>query len=268
MGGDLKKADLLAALAGIDAAAEQVVTQADTRGETLWIVKTLDSARFFSEPVRLAVDRRREETGDATHESLLHESARRLHAEFTAQDEPSWEVKGWREIERLETGERVFEVKLLGVALPAEGEELIPVKRRSDEHFTPLIRTETPMFNVSDVRAIQSPEDFCECAHTRGSHYAEPLIGGEIRDYGECGMEGCSCKKFRLLAAGVEGVEESPPDPHPDLTMPSADEEGAAITFLRQFTGSAGLDAPDPEGWMALQRLLSAGWRIVPPPDA
>jgi hypothetical protein len=245
---DLKKSDLISALSGIDTAAEQVATEAATKGRDLWIARTLDSARFFSEPVRLAVDAHREEVGDATHESLLHEKARRLAAEFS-DNEPSWEVRGWREVKRLETGERVFEVVLLGVDLPVEAEELIPIKSRSDVPDKPMFFDSTKMVMEGE------PSDFCKCAHTRGTH--DPATRHP------CTL--CDCEEFELLSAGVEGVEESPPDPHPMLTIPDVEDEGSAITFLRQFVSAAGLEDPDPETWMALQRLLAAGWRIVPP---
>jgi len=244
--GDLKKQDLLAALAGIDAAAEQVVEEAKARGMDPWVGQTLDSARFFPEPVRLAVDARREEAGDAGSESLLHERARRIYTELTAEREPAWEVKRWREAERLETGERVFEVELLGIDLPVEGEELIPIQRRTDE------APESAYFYFL-------PSDFCECGHTRGSH----------RDGGlhPCLIDGCQCEAFRLMASGVEGVEEMPPDPHTDLSILDVATENSAIAFIRQLTDEAGLAEPDPELWMALQRLVSKGWRITPPAD-
>lgn len=260
---ELKKKELIAALAEFDAVAEEVVrlrTEEDPRDP---IAHALDRVRFWPQPVREAVNLHRKEHGDATDESLTHESARRLNNALGSGErwDASWEVKGWREVERLETHERVFEVTLLGIDLPVEGEELIPiVRRRTDEPDVDEVLAE-PW--VHEKAREPSPSDFCECAHTRGSHnHEDKTLGGQYTD-----CELCDCKEFRLLGPGMTKlkIEETPPDPHPMLTIPDTEDEGAAITFLRQLVGEAGLDEPDPESWMALQRLLAKGWRIVPP---
>lgn len=241
---DPKKQDLVGALAMLDSIAEQVVEHLrPPDGSRYPIADALDAARFWPEPVRLAVNAYRKEHGDATDEALTHEAARRISAEFGSGDrwDASWEVKGWEEVERLETGERLFEVRMLGIDLPADGEELIPIKRRGADLDQP------------------SPTDFCNCAHTRGSHQPND---------GECDL--CGCKEFRLLGPGMSklNVEELPTDPHPTLTIPDVENEDDAITFLRQLVGEAGSCEPGPEEWMALQRLLAKGWRIVQPKDS
>ncbi len=227
--GELKKRDMLAALAGLDAAAEQVTDEAQARGMDPWIGKTLDSARFWAEPVRDAVNALRKERGDATEESLMHEAIRRVNHEFG--DSPSWEVRGWREVERKETGERVFEVVVLGVDLPQEGEMLIPASQRGSDS------------------PEAAPTDFCECAHTRGSHTGQ-----------SCDL--CDCNKFRLLGPGMTKlhVEEMPPPPESDLP------ERPAILFLEAWREEASIPDLDPAEIMALQRLVSEGWRFTPPP--
>lgn len=148
----------------------------------------------------------------------------------------SWEVKDWRELKRLENGERLFEVVLLGIDLPALHEELVPLRKRAEgaEETGPVT-------------------DFCQCGHTRGSH--------ERDDAHACLMHGCDCNAFRLLAAGVEGVEEMPPAPRQGEVLPEED----ALQFLEELREESGMPFHDAKTLMALQRLVSSGWRLVPP---
>lgn len=245
---ELKKADLLDALAGLDAAVEQVIEDVRLQDRRHPCIGALDRARSWPKPLRDAVNVLRKERGMVTDELLMHETIRRINNEFVTS--PSWEVKSWREIERLETSERIFEVTLLGVDLPKEGEELIPAERRG-----------------GDLVTEEKPSDFCTCGHTRGSHYLEIPAFGHGTEPAECGVKGCQCSRFRLLASGVEGVEEPPPDPHPLLTIPNAPDEALAMCFLSELAEEAALMEVDPQTWMALQRLVSKGWRFTPPAD-
>lgn len=237
---ELKKKDLLSALADLDGAAEHVIEALKLDGGSQAVAKALDRARFWPEEVRDAVNALRKERGDATDEDLMHEAIRRINHEFT-DGTKGWEVKGWREVERLETGERVFEVELLGVELPVEGEELIRAKLPDEEE-----------------QGEAKSSDFCKCGHTRGSHV-------ESEDW--CCLI-CTCEHFHLLAAGVEGIEEPPPDPHALLTIPDVPNEKLAIRFWEEMTEEATLDEADATTWMALQRLLDKGWRFIPPPES
>jgi hypothetical protein len=241
MSDDLKKKELLAALADLDGAAEHVIEALKLDGGSQAVAKALDRARFWPEAVRDAVNAVRKERGDVTDEDLMHEAIRRINQEFT-DGTKGWEVKHWREVDRLETGERVFEVELLGVELPVDGEE--------------LIRAKLP----EEPSGEGQPSDFCQCAHTRGSHLES--------EHWRCVIDGCGCEGFRLLAAGVEGIEEPPLVPgeaeklNPDVVI-----EKAAIRFWREMEHEASLDEADAATWMALQRLIDAGWRFLPPPE-
>lgn len=172
-----------------------------------------------------------------------------------------WEVKSWCELERegdgapeRPGGTRLFALEVRGPELPVKGERLIPAVNRGEDEDDPL--------------GAGKISDFCRCGHTRGSHFANAPVGGRIKSYADCGVKGCSCGRFELLAAGVEGVEEMPPDPgQPEGLSPQEAIEGAAITFWRAMEREAGLDQADPETWMALQRLIDKGWRFLPPPE-
>ena len=162
-----------------------------------------------------------------------------------------WKVRKWTELERMDggiggPGKRLFALEVVGVDLPVEGEHLVPAATRGEEES-----------------AAAKISDFCRCGHTLGSH-GVPADGSEYRP---CVIEGCSCGNYRLLAAGVEGVEEMPPDPHSEPLNPDTVIESAAIQFMRELEREAGLHTADPETWMALQRLIDKGWRFLPPPE-
>ncbi len=168
---------------------------------------------------------------------------------------------------------------MLGVDIPEVKETLVPEKPRSQESFSQGgvdILYDSPEPVPADPGGDAASEavlpegqkfsDFCACGHTRGSHYAGKAEGGKIRRFDECGVVECVCRQFRLIAAGIEGVEELPADPipPPPRQLHEDENESAAIDFLLQLCREANMELL-PEQWMALQRLIDNGWRFFSP---